>query len=169
MRDVAIILGSESDLGALKKSKMTEILDKVGMGWTVSILSAHRHAEALRISCEKKSREGTRVFIGAAGMSAALPGAISAILGGRSPVLGVALTSSNARHTEASESAQTCMPPGRPVLFCGYDGAGFKNAALAACQILAISDQALYDRLLKYLEQSNPEPKLDVQTSKREA
>jgi phosphoribosylaminoimidazole carboxylase PurE protein len=77
---------------------------------------------------------GVRVIIAAAGMSAALPGAVAAYT--ELPVIGVPLTSSKtAAGGLDAILAIVQMPPGVPVACVSLDGA--RNAAILAAKILA--------------------------------
>ena len=88
--------------------------------------------------------EGIRVIIAAAGMSAALAGAIAART--TLPVIGVALASGPLAGIDAL-LATVQMPPGVPVACTGLAAAGAVNAAILAAQILALSDPALTEKL----------------------
>ena len=83
---VAIILGSESDRKILDESEMTKDLDAVGIAWEISYISAHRNPRDLE---DYVGGHAITTFIAAAGMSAALPGAIAAITKAVVPVIGV--------------------------------------------------------------------------------
>ena len=127
--DVAIVLGSKSDLDKVRQSKLLTTLDGVGITWELSVISAHRNPAAL-CNFVVERRDHTLVFIGIAGMAAALPGAIASWVSGLVPVLGVALSSSVLDGLDALLS-EARMPSGCPVAVCGIDQAGLDNAAIA--------------------------------------
>lgn len=162
---VAIIIGSESDLNALETSGMLGFLNKVGVRWALSIISADRNPEELTEYCWKKYNQGTAVFIGVAGMAAVLPGAISAALGGRKPVLGVGLSSTSIANTLAATFSQTCKPAGVPVMFMGLDKAGLHNAAIAACAIIALTDVHINKALDQVVVENRKPVQTDLKTS----
>jgi phosphoribosylcarboxyaminoimidazole (NCAIR) mutase len=56
------------------------------------------------------------------------------------------------------------MPPGVPVFTMGVGSAGLKNAAIGACQVLAVSDVQLSNRLSYYLTDTAKPAKLNVLT-----
>ena len=140
MRKVAIVMGSDSDLGTMQKA--IDKLRALEIGFEVRILSAHRTPEA----CAKFSREaeanGFGAIIAAAGKAAHLAGAIAAntVL----PLIGVPVKSSTLDGLDALLSTVQ-MPSGMPVATVAIDGA--ENAAILAAQILAVSDAALNERL----------------------
>lgn len=133
--DVAVIVGSASDVEQLNKAKLTETLDALGLGWELAVLSAHRHAPQLHDYCAALPDRMVKVVIAVAGLSAALPGAVAAQLRRSSiVVIGVGLSSSTLMGLDALLSI-TRMPPGIPVACTGLDTEGLKNAALLAGQI----------------------------------
>src|ERR671915_921141 len=84
---VAVICGSHSDLPALKGC--FEVLDAYGIGWEASVISAHRQPETLQRYVREAEAAGAKVFIGAAGMAAHLPGVLASLTA--LPVIGVPL------------------------------------------------------------------------------
>lgn len=166
MAQVEIVLGSDTDYAAVEQSKMLDIFQAVGVNWVLSIISTHRHPDELREYCLKTvAQEKTLVFIGIAGMAAALPGAITADIGARRPVIGVALPSSDCPTAIDALLSMVRMPPGRPVAVTGIGSAGLKNAALLACQIVAESDPEVEQALHNYLQQSNKTVQVNYRSS----
>ncbi|MDO8424664.1 MAG: AIR carboxylase family protein [bacterium] len=134
---VAIVVGSESDLGLVKESGMLEVLSSCGVGWELSIISAHRNKKELSDYCQEAVKEKmVKVFIAAAGMAAALPGDIAAEIKFSLPVIGVPLPSAEFPNALDALLAITRVPGGCPVAMTGIGKAGLKNAALLAVQIL---------------------------------
>jgi 5-(carboxyamino)imidazole ribonucleotide mutase len=86
------------------------------------------------------------VIIAAAGGAAHLPGVIAAstVL----PVVGVPIRSSNSIEGLDSLYSIVQMPSGIPVATVAINGA--QNAAILACQILAVGDMALRGRLTEF-------------------
>ncbi len=150
MSQVVIILGSESDLGIVKESKMLEVLDEIGVSWELSIISAHRNSEELQNYCMEKYKYPCRgradkdkdaeVFIGVAGMAAALPGVIASHVR-CCPVIGVPLVSSDIPSGLDALYSMVRMPAGVPVAVPGIGKPGLYNAALLACQIIALNSK----------------------------
>ena len=90
-----------------------------------------------------KKASDAKVFIGIAGLSAALPGVIASKT--KKPVIGVPV---NVKLDGLDALLSTMqLPPGVPVATVGIDNG--KNAALLAARILAVSDSKLAGRLGK--------------------
>ena len=143
MKKAAIIMGSDSDLQAMRGAMDT--LSALQIPYAVRILSAHRTPEAAAAFARSAKDEGYGVIIAAAGKAAHLAGAMAAntIL----PVVGVPMKSSTLDGLDALLSTVQ-MPSGMPVATVAIDGA--TNAALLAAQILALSDEALARRFADY-------------------
>lgn len=163
MTEVVIILGSKSDRDIVERSMMMRILKKIGITCEMSVISAHRNPSELAAYCEEKQKQGTKVFIGIAGMAAALPGAIAAHTGARLPVIGVGLVAADGAVAGLDALLSiTRMPPGVPVAFAGLNEAGLGNAALLAAQIVAQSRAAVKRELHAYLDQSKKVPEFAI-------
>jgi 5-(carboxyamino)imidazole ribonucleotide mutase len=135
---IQIIMGSSSDLPVAEKAKA--IFEEFGVSYDIKVASAHRTPDVLQKLVEKNTAE---VFIGIAGLSAALPGTIAAHT--TKPVIGVPV--SGKVNLDAILSIIQ-MPPGIPVAAVGLDRG--ENAALLAVEILAIKDAKLAKKLLEY-------------------
>ncbi len=138
MADVLIILGSESDMPIAKKAE--DALKELGIPYETKVASAHRQPgllDKIILGSDEK------VFIGIAGLSAAIPGVIASKT--KKPVIGVPVNV-KLGGLDALLSAMQ-LPPGVPVATVGIDNG--KNAALLAARILAISDSELAGRLGK--------------------
>ncbi len=152
---VHIVLGSASDLESVRAAGMTETLGSIGISCAVSVCSAHRNLDELATFVTRAVAEGGRVFIGVAGLAAALPGALAGLTHMVHPVIGVPMD-------EHGIDSCIYMPPGVPVLTAGVGRTGLKNAALAGAQILAVADGAIATGLRTYLERTRKEPQFDV-------
>ena len=141
---VSIIMGSTSDLPVMEKA--CQLLNDMQVPFEVNALSAHRTPEAVEQFARNASSRGIRVIIAAAGMAAALPGVVAAQT--TLPVIGVPIKGMLDGLDALLSIVQ--MPPGIPVATTGVNGA--QNAAILACQMLALSDQALAQRLQAYTE-----------------
>ena len=137
MKKVAIVMGSDSDLPIVKKA--AQVLKDFGVPTELRVLSAHRCA------AEVSEKNGTGVIIAAAGKAAHLAGAIA----GQTPlpVIGIPIKASALEGIDALLSTVQ-MPAGVPVATVAIDGAA--NAAFLAVQILAVSDDALMEKMKAY-------------------
>lgn len=139
---VSIIMGSTSDLPVMEKA--AKFLDELEVPFEMNALSAHRTpAEVEKFAREAEGR-GLRVIIAGAGMAAALPGVIAAQT--TLPVIGVPIKGMLDGLDALLSIVQ--MPPGIPVATVGVNGA--QNAAVLACEMLALADPALAERMRTY-------------------
>ncbi len=143
MPKVGIVMGSDSDLKVMSKAAV--MLEELGIAYEMTIISAHREPDELIAWARGAEERGMKVMIAGAGMAAALPGMCAALFA--LPVIGVPLSGSRLDGMDAVFSIMQ-MPPGVPVATVAIDGA--KNAALLAAKILAVSDEALLDKLKAY-------------------
>ena len=139
---VAVIMGSLSDLPKLES--MIEILKSYGVCVEVRCLSAHRAHNQLVEYVNSRANDDTEVFIGCAGMAAALPGVIAGLT--VKPVIGVPISGKVLDGVDALLSIAQ-MPPGIPVATVAIDGA--KNAAYLALEILGIKYPEVRSKLLE--------------------
>ncbi len=137
---VGVIMGSASDLDKVRV--VFETLDDFRVPYETAVVSAHRTPELVQKYADSASRRGIKVIIAAAGLAAALPGALSALVD--VPVIGLPLSGGPVNGIDALLSV-TGMPPGVPVGAVGIDSA--KNAALLALRILGLSDQHIRQEL----------------------
>jgi len=142
---VHIIMGSKSDKRIADKA--IEILEKFGVDYKVDVASAHRTPDRVR---EIVTNSDADVFIGIAGLSASLPGAIASYT--NKPVIGVPV--SGKLNLDAILSIVQ-MPPGIPVAAVGLDRGD--NAALLAVEILALNSKDLLRKLEEYREEMKKE------------
>lgn len=110
-------------------------------------MSAHRSPQRVDEFATAAAGEGIKVIVAAAGMSAALAGAIAARTS--LPVIGVPLAAGPLQGIDALLSTVQ-MPPGTPVATVGIGPAGARNAALLAVRILALDDRKLAEALDNY-------------------
>ncbi len=140
--DVGIILGSRSDWETMRHA--SETLDKLGVGYEVKIVSAHRTPDLLFDYASSAVERGLKVIIAGAGGAAHLPGMAAAKT--RIPVLGVPVQSKSLSGMDSLLSIAQ-MPAGIPVGSMAIGQAGAVNAALLAAAILANADAAIADAL----------------------
>src|ERR671918_1039081 len=142
---VAVICGSRSDLPTLKGC--FEVLDSYGISWEASVISAHRQADALHAYVDEAETSGVRLFIGAAGLAAHLPGVLASLTA--KPVIGVPMDGGALGGADALYSIVQ-MPPGVPVASVAIGSAGAKNAGHLAARILALGDSRIAERVAAF-------------------
>ena len=140
MKKVGIIMGSDSDLPIVTKA--TDTLKALEIPFEVHVYSAHRTPVEARDFAVNARENGFGAIIAAAGMAAHLAGAIAANT--TLPVIGIPCKSSNLDGIDALLSTVQ-MPTGIPVATVAINGGA--NAALLCAQILALSDEALAEKL----------------------
>ena len=139
---VSIIMGSTSDLPVMEKA--AKFLDELEVPFEMNALSAHRTPAEVEKFAREAEGHGLRVIIAGAGMAAALPGVIAAQT--TLPVIGVPIKGMLDGLDALLSIVQ--MPPGIPVATVGVNGA--QNAAVLACEMLALADPALAERMRTY-------------------
>ena len=151
MATVEIVMGSDSDLPVMKKAADT--LKALGIDFDMNIISAHRQVDAFVEYARNARGRGVKVIIAGAGMAAHLPGMTAAIF--PLPVIGVPMHTTSLGGRDSLYSILQ-MPSGIPVATVAIGGAvnaainGGKNAGILAAKILAVSDDALLERLIAW-------------------
>jgi len=141
---VSIIMGSTSDMKVMEDA--VNFLEEMEVPFEINALSAHRTPELVAEFAETAHQRGVKVIIAAAGGAAHLPGVCAASTS--LPVIGVPINSSNSIKGVDSLLSIVQMPSGIPVATVGIDNA--KNAAILALQILAVADEKLFEKNLKF-------------------
>jgi len=139
MAKVGILAGSKSDQKTI--DDVTSFLKENGVNFDAQVISAHRNRKKLE---DYVMNSDADVFIGIAGLSAALPGAIASLT--TKPVIGVPLNVQLGGLDSLLSTAQ--MPPGVPVACVGIDNG--KNAAILAMEILALKEPSINQKLENY-------------------
>lgn len=139
---VAIIMGSQSDWSTMKHAADT--LETLGIAYVKRIVSAHRTPDRMFAFAKGAKADGVKVIIAGAGGAAHLPGMVAALT--PLPVFGVPVES-HALKGQDSLLSIVQMPGGIPVGTLAIGKAGAINAALLAAAVLALSDDALAERL----------------------
>ncbi|MDR6786936.1 5-(carboxyamino)imidazole ribonucleotide mutase [Sphingomonas sp. BE138] len=142
MAHVGIIMGSTSDWETMRHA--SETLDALGIAYEAKVVSAHRTPQRLYDYATGAAGRGLRVIIAGAGGAAHLPGMAASMT--HLPVLGVPVESKALKGMDSLLSIVQ-MPGGIPVGTLAIGKAGAINAALLAASILALSDDALSQRL----------------------
>ncbi len=142
---VSIIMGSTSDLPVMKEA--AEILNDFRIPFEINALSAHRTPDEVEAFSKSAYDRGIRVVIAGAGMAAHLAGVIASMTA--VPVIAVPIKAS----LDGLDSllAMVQMPPGIPVATVAINGA--RNAGILAIQMLATSDEELYNKLLAFKQE----------------
>ncbi|MDY6395540.1 MAG: 5-(carboxyamino)imidazole ribonucleotide mutase [Synergistales bacterium] len=139
---VSIIMGSTSDYSVMEKAAL--FLDQQEIPFEINALSAHRTPMEVSEFARNAEGRGIKVIIAAAGMAAALPGAIAAET--TLPVIGVPVKSSFEGMDSVLSMLQ--MPPAVPVSVMAVNGS--LNAAIMAMEILALTNEEINKRMHAY-------------------
>lgn len=145
MNRVAIIMGSESDMGTVQAG--IAVLKEFKVGFDVKVLSAHRTPKELAAYVAAAQKKGVKVFIAAAGGAAALAGVIASHT--TLPVIGIPIETKSLAGLDSLLSTVQ-MPGGIPVACMAIGNAGAKNAGLFAIEILAAFDPGLQKKFIRY-------------------
>ena len=142
---VGILMGSNSDWEVMKNA--AQRLRDFNVPFEARVVSAHRMPDEMFDYAEHAAERGIRVIIAGAGGAAHLPGMLAAKC--TLPVCGVPVPSKYLRGVDSLHSIVQ-MPKGVPVATFAIGEAGAANAALYACQILALGDTELTRRLADF-------------------
>ena len=146
MAKVGIVMGSDSDMPVM--SKAADSLEQLGVDYEMTIISAHREPDVFFEYAKSAESRGFKVIIAGAGMAAHLPGMCAAIF--PMPVIGIPMHTTSLGGRDSLYSIVQ-MPSGIPVATVAINGGA--NAGLLAAKILAVSDEALLNRLKAYSEE----------------
>ncbi len=146
MAKVGIVMGSDSDMPVM--SKAADMLEKFGIDYEMTIISAHREPDEFYAYAKSAEEKGFKVIIAGAGMAAHLPGMCAAIF--PMPVIGVPMHTSSLGGRDSLYSIVQ-MPTGVPVATVAINGGA--NAAILAAKILATSDPDLLEKVKAYAEE----------------
>jgi 5-(carboxyamino)imidazole ribonucleotide mutase len=142
---VGILIGSRTDEQYIQPA--LDILKEFKVDYELGILSAHRKPDRVRQYALEARAKGFEVIIAAAGSAAHLPGVVASWT--TIPIIGVPLPTSDLKGIDSLYSIVQ-MPGGVPVACVGIGAAGAKNAALLACQILAMKYDAVRTAFEEY-------------------
>jgi len=124
-----------------------DALDRLGIDYEVSVISAHRTPEKARQYGLAARSKRIEVIIAAAGGAAHLPGVLASWT--TLPVIGVPLAASELKGVDALYSIVQ-MPAGIPVATMAIGTAGAKNAAYLAAEILGLKYDKIREAYEKY-------------------
>ena len=148
MNKISILMGSQSDLETVCEA--VNVLKEFKADFEVRVLSAHRTPKEVAQYVEEAPKKGTKVFIAAAGMSAALAGVVASHT--TLPVIGIPVETKSLKGLDSLLSTVQ-MPPGIPVACMSIGKPGARNAALFALEILGVSYAKITAKLLNYKKQ----------------
>lgn len=150
MAKVGIVMGSDSDMPVM--SKAADMLEKLGVDFEMTIISAHREPDIFYEYAKGAEAKGIKVIIAGAGKAAHLPGMCAAIF--PMPVIGIPMKTSDLGGLDSLYSIVQ-MPTGIPVATVAINGGA--NAGILAAKILSVSDPELLERLKAYSEEMKQE------------
>jgi len=159
---VGVIMGSRSDWETMRHTADT--LEELGVPFETRVLSAHRTPDLAFEYASTAEERGLKVIIAGAGGAAHLAGVMAAKT--HLPVLGVPMESKALKGMDSLLSIVQ-MPAGVPVGAVAIGKAGAVNAALLAVSIIALADEGLRERLLKFRDAqtsavlAHPDPSVD--------
>ena len=139
-KKVAIIMGSQTDLGIMKQA--VDQLAELKIPHHIEIVSAHRTPEKMVEFAKTAADRGFQVIIAGAGGAAHLPGMVASLT--TLPVIGVPIQLGSLKGLDALLSIVQ-MPKGIPVATVAIDNAS--NAGLLAARILGASDAKISKKL----------------------
>jgi 5-(carboxyamino)imidazole ribonucleotide mutase len=145
MKEVLIIMGSDSDLPVMKEAAI--VLDALNVTYNLSIVSAHRTPKRMYEFAEMARENGYKCIIAGAGGAAHLPGMTASIT--ELPVIGVPIKTSTLSGVDSLHSIVQ-MPPGIPVGTMAIDGA--RNAGIYAAKIIAVGRPELWVEIRKFMK-----------------
>jgi 5-(carboxyamino)imidazole ribonucleotide mutase len=145
MPQVGIVMGSDSDMPVMAKA--AEMLDKFGISYEMTIISAHREPDVFFEYAKSAESKGFKVIIAGAGMAAHLPGMCAAIF--PMPVIGIPMHTTSLGGKDSLYSIVQ-MPSGIPVATVAINGGA--NAGILAAKILATSDPELLEQVKEYAD-----------------
>jgi phosphoribosylaminoimidazole carboxylase len=147
---VGVIMGSDSDLPCMQQA--AEILEKFGVPYEITIVSAHRTPQRLFDYSREAEARGLRVIIAGAGGAAHLPGMVAALT--PLPVIGVPVKSSMLSGNDSLLSIVQ-MPKGVPVATVAIHNAA--NAGLLAVRMLGMADASLRTAMATFMQEQEAE------------
>ena len=150
MKEIAIIMGSDSDLEVMKEA--ANILDDFKIEYEITVVSAHRTPERMFTFAKEAKGRGIKVIIAGAGGAAHLPGMVASIT--TLPVIGVPVKLKTMDGLDSLLSIVQ-MPAGVPVATVAINNA--KNAGILAAQILGTNNETIAITLQEYKDKMKVE------------
>lgn len=141
--EIAIIMGSDSDLPTMKSA--IAICEEFSVSYEVEIVSAHRTPLKMVAYAQNAHTRGIKVIIAGAGGAAHLPGMVASLT--PLPVIGVPVQTKQLHGVDSLYSIVQ-MPRGIPVATVAIGNA--ENAGLLAIRILASQQPLLLQKVKEY-------------------
>jgi len=136
-------MGSDSDLPTMQEA--AKVCEEFNVDYEIKVVSAHRTPDEMANYAKTAAERGIKVIIAGAGGAAHLPGMTASYT--HLPVIGVPVQTRSLNGLDSLLSIVQ-MPGGVPVATVAIGQA--KNAGLLAIQILAVSDDELKAKMIKY-------------------
>jgi len=143
MTQVAIVMGSDSDLTVMREAQ--KVLNELSVSSSVAIVSAHRTPDLLHEFGKTVADKGYSVVIAGAGGAAHLPGMVASLT--PLPVIGVPISATKLEGEDALLSIVQ-MPAGVPVATVAIDNA--RNAGILAAQMIGIADESVRKAIVDF-------------------
>jgi len=138
-------MGSHSDWETMRHA--VELLEQLEVPCESRVVSAHRTPDLMAEYARGAADRGLQVIVAGAGGAAHLPGMTAAHT--HLPVLGVPVESKALKGMDSLLSIAQ-MPAGVPVGTLAIGRAGAINAALLAASIVALHDDGVRERLVRF-------------------
>jgi 5-(carboxyamino)imidazole ribonucleotide mutase len=150
MKQISIIMGSDSDLEIMKEA--ANVLDEFKIPYEITVVSAHRTPDRMFSFAKEAKGRGIKVIIAGAGGAAHLPGMVASIT--TLPVIGVPVKLKTMDGLDSLLSIVQ-MPAGVPVATVAINNA--KNAGILAAQILGIYNEEIAERIQAFKDKMKEE------------
>jgi 5-(carboxyamino)imidazole ribonucleotide mutase len=150
MKQISIIMGSDSDLEIMKEA--ANVLDEFKIPYEITVVSAHRTPDRMFSFAKEAKGRGIKVIIAGAGGAAHLPGMVASIT--TLPVIGVPVKLKTMDGLDSLLSIVQ-MPAGVPVATVAINNA--KNAGILAAQILGTSNEEIAERIQEFKDKMKEE------------
>lgn len=145
---MGVIMGSRSDWDTMRHA--VETLDRLAVPSETRVVSAHRTPDLLFEYASGAAERGLQVIVAGAGGAAHLPGMAASKT--HLPVFGVPVESHALQGMDSLLSIAQ-MPAGVPVGTLAIGRAGAVNAALLATAVVALHDDGIRQRLVRFREE----------------
>ena len=150
MKQISIIMGSDSDLEIMKEA--ANVLDEFKIPYEITVVSAHRTPDRMFSFAKEAKGRGIKVIIAGAGGAAHLPGMVASIT--TLPVIGVPVKLKTMDGLDSLLSIVQ-MPAGVPVATVAINNA--KNAGILAAQILGTHNEEIAERIQAFKDKMKVE------------